>query len=64
MTALNSPLSVLTMALIRGICLAIATLFISLGLSIPVQAQEKPEVKYAQVGDVKLAYYLKAKGTQ
>ncbi len=62
MTALNSPLSVLTMALIRGICLAIATLFISLGLSIPVQAQEKPEVKYAQVGDVKLAYYLKGQG--
>ncbi|WP_216232687.1 alpha/beta fold hydrolase [Polynucleobacter sp. AP-Reno-20A-A9] len=39
-----------------------AIIFVSLGLSIPVQAQEKPEVKYAQVGDVKLAYYLKGKG--
>ncbi|MBU3549287.1 MULTISPECIES: alpha/beta fold hydrolase [unclassified Polynucleobacter] len=62
MTALNSSLSVLTTALMRGIYLTVAILFIFLSLSIPVQAQEKPEVKYAQVGDVKLAYYLKGKG--
>ena len=62
MTALNSSLSVLTTALMRGIYLTVATLFISLSLSIPAQAQEKPEVKYAQVGDVKLAYYLKGQG--
>ena len=62
MTALNSSLSVLTTALMRGIYLTVAILFIFLSLSIPVQAQEKPEVKYAQVGDVKLAYYLKGQG--
>ena len=62
MTALNSSLSVLTTALMRGIYLTVAILFIFLSLSIAVQAQEKPEVKYAQVGDVKLAYYLKGKG--
>jgi pimeloyl-ACP methyl ester carboxylesterase len=35
---------------------------ISLCLSIPAQAQEKPVIKYAQVNDVKLAYYLRGKG--
>jgi pimeloyl-ACP methyl ester carboxylesterase len=58
----NNTLRFLNASLIRGVYLIITTLFISLNLSIPVQAQEKPEVKYAQVGDVKLAYYLKGKG--
>ena len=52
----------LNVALMRGIYLTIATLFISLSLSIPAQAQEKPEIKYAPVNGVKLAYYLKGKG--
>ena len=46
----------------RGMHLTIASLFISLSLCITAQAQEKPEIKYAQVNDVKLAYYLKGKG--
>ncbi len=46
----------------RGMYLTIASLFISLSLCITAQAQEKPEIKYAQVNDVKLAYYLKGKG--
>lgn len=62
MMPFNNTVSFLNTALMRGVCFAIATLFISLGLNISAQAQEKPEVKYAQVGDVKLAYYLKGKG--
>lgn len=56
------PLSFLNATLMRAFYLAIATLFISLSFNIAAQAQEKPVVKYAQVGDVKLAYYLKGKG--
>ena len=62
MTLLNNALGLLNATLMRGVYLTGAFLFISLNLSIPAQAQEKPEVKYAQVGDVKLAYYLKGKG--
>jgi hypothetical protein len=61
MTLLNNALGFLNAALMRGVYLTVATLFISLSQSIPAHAQEKPEVKYAQVGDVKLAYYLKGK---
>lgn len=50
------------LTLLRGLYLTLGILFISLSLSVPAQAQEKPDVKYAQVGDVKLAYYLKGKG--
>lgn len=58
----NKISSLLKTTFMRGVYLTVATLFVSLSLSIPAQAQEKPEVKYAQVGDVKLAYYLKGKG--
>jgi pimeloyl-ACP methyl ester carboxylesterase len=58
----NNTVSFINNALKRGVCLTIATLFISLSLNIVAQAQEKPEIKYAQVNDVKLAYYLKGKG--
>ncbi|QWD84993.1 alpha/beta hydrolase [Polynucleobacter asymbioticus] len=58
----NNPLRGLNANLMRGIYLTIAATFISLSLSIPAQAQEKPEIKYAPVNGVKLAYYLKGKG--
>lgn len=58
----NKISSLLKTTFMRGVYLTVATLFVSLSLSIPAQAQEKPEVQYAQVGDVKLAYYLKGKG--
>ena len=37
-------------------------LFLSLGVNISANSQTKPEVKYAQVGDVKLAYYTRGQG--
>ena len=40
---------------ITGLC-------ISVGFSSPLLAQEKPEVKFVQVGDVKLAYYTRGQG--
>ena len=62
MTSFAKTLRFLNTSFIQGICLIISTLFISLSLSIPAHAQEKPEIKYAQVNEVKLAYYLKGKG--
>lgn len=62
MTPLNNTPTLLINTLMRCIYLTITALFIFLSPSNPVQAQEKPEVKYAQVGDVKLAYYLKGQG--
>ena len=62
MKPFNKISSLLKAAFMRGVYLTFATLFTSLSLSIPAQAQEKPDIKYAQVGDVKLAYYLKGKG--
>ncbi|MBU3595129.1 alpha/beta hydrolase [Polynucleobacter sp. 86C-FISCH] len=59
---LNNPLRRLNANLVRGVYLTIATLLISLGHSFSAQAQEKPEIKYASVNGVKLAYYLKGKG--
>lgn len=58
----NYSLSFSSSTLMRGIYLAMAALILSLSLSIPAQAQEKPVVKYAAVNGVKLAYYLKGKG--
>ena len=48
--------------LFRRIFLALATFIFYAGISTVVHAQEKPEIKYAQVGDVKLAYYTKGQG--
>jgi pimeloyl-ACP methyl ester carboxylesterase len=48
--------------LFRRIFLALATFIFCAGISTVVHAQEKPEIKYAQVGDVKLAYYTKGQG--
>ena len=62
MTPFNNTVRRLNANLMQGIYLTVATLFISLGLSAPVQAQDKPEIKYAPVNGVKLAYYLKGKG--
>lgn len=42
--------------------LAIVASCICLTTSFPLFAQEKPEVKYAQVNDIKLAYYIKGQG--
>ena len=41
---------------------AVATFICFAGLSTVVLAQEKPEIKYAQIGDVKLAYYTRGQG--
>jgi pimeloyl-ACP methyl ester carboxylesterase len=62
MKSLNNALDLVNTTLIRGFYFTVSILFLSLSLSMPTQAQEKLEVKYAQVGDVKLAYYLKGKG--
>ena len=59
---LNNTLRCLNANLMRGVYLVIVTLLISFGLSFSVQAQDKPEIKYASVNGVKLAYYLKGKG--
>lgn len=61
MSAHNSP-RFLNANLMRIVYLLMAALCISLSLSGPTQAQQKPEIKYAEVNDVKLAYYLKGKG--
>jgi pimeloyl-ACP methyl ester carboxylesterase len=58
----NNSFSFSSGTLMRGLYLAIAAIILSLSLSIPAQAQEKPVVKYADVNGVKLAYYLKGKG--
>ena len=42
--------------------LALALLFILLDSVSPLQAQTKVELKYAQVGEVKLAYYTRGQG--
>lgn len=61
MSAYNS-LRFLPANLMRTVYLLMAALCISLSLSISAQAQQKPEIKYAEVNGVKLAYYLKGKG--
>lgn len=58
----NSAIRLLISTLKQGVYLIVAPLLISLGLCTSVQAQEKPEIKYAAVNGVKLAYYLKGKG--
>ncbi len=62
MTPLNNSLCLLNAVVMRRVYFMVATLFISVSLGMPAHALEKPEIKYAQVGDVKLAYYLKGKG--
>ncbi|MBU3545882.1 alpha/beta fold hydrolase [Polynucleobacter sp. MWH-Jannik1A5] len=62
MMPLNNTLHCLNANLMRGVYLVLATLLISFGPSFSVQAQDKPEIKYAPVNGVKLAYYLKGKG--
>ena len=59
---LNTALRRLNTNLKRSVYLIIATLLISFGPSFSVKAQDKPEIKYASVNGVKLAYYLKGKG--
>lgn len=59
MKPLNNVLGLLNATLIRGVYFMISFLFIALSLSMPAQAQEKLEVKFVQVGEVKLAHYLK-----
>ena len=59
---LNKTPRLLNINLTRGVYLAIATLLMSLSPSFSAQAQDKPEINYASVNGVKLAYYLKGKG--
>ena len=49
-------------AINRTAVLVIAAICLCAGMSSPLRAQDKPEVKYAQVGEVKLAYYIKGQG--
>jgi pimeloyl-ACP methyl ester carboxylesterase len=41
---------------------AVAFVLLCAGLLSPLHAEFKPEIKYAQVGDVKLAYYIRGEG--
>ncbi|WVH09364.1 MAG: hypothetical protein EoVTN8_750 [Fluviibacter phosphoraccumulans EoVTN8] len=47
--------------LTRNFLLSIATLCLVTGIT-PVSAQEKPEIKYAEVNGIKLAYYTRGQG--
>ncbi|QWE17037.1 alpha/beta fold hydrolase [Polynucleobacter sp. AP-Nino-20-G2] len=62
MKPFNKVSNLLKIPFMRGVYLTFATVLASLSLHIPAQAQEKPEIKYASVNGVKLAYYLKGKG--
>ena len=46
----------------RQTLLAITIALLCAGLHSPLHAEFKPEIKYAQVGDVKLAYYIRGEG--
>lgn len=46
----------------KGILPVLAVVFFCTGLLPTLQAGFKPEVKFAQVGDVKLAYYIRGEG--
>jgi len=46
----------------RGAGLVLAFFLTFFSICSPLQAQTKPEVRYAQVGDVKLAYYTRGQG--
>ena len=46
----------------RQALLAITIALLCAGLHSPLHAEFKPEIKYAQVGDVKLAYYIRGEG--
>ena len=48
--------------LYRRALLVLATFIFCGGVSTVVHAQEKPEIKYVQVDDVKLAYYTRGQG--
>lgn len=58
----HPPSISLKIALIRGVHLVTTAFLVFISLNIPVRAQEKPIVQFAQVGDVNLAYYLKGQG--
>lgn len=45
----------------RTFCISIAALCLITGIT-PASAQEKPEIKYAEVNGVKLAYYTRGQG--
>jgi pimeloyl-ACP methyl ester carboxylesterase len=46
----------------KRILLAISVALLCTALPSPLHAEFKPEIKYAQVGDVKLAYYTRGEG--
>lgn len=46
----------------RRALLAFAALSLCVGMKGPAEASFKPKIQYAQVGDVKLAYYVRGKG--
>jgi pimeloyl-ACP methyl ester carboxylesterase len=48
--------------LLQRTILVIASFLVCAGLSTIAFAQESPEIKFVQVGDVKLAYYTRGKG--
>ena len=49
-------------AFLRYRLLALAAVGLCAGAGSPLQAASKPEVKYAEVGDVRLAYYVRGEG--
>lgn len=55
-------MSIATSNLMRSFYIATLALGMCAGFSSPLFAQEKPEVKFAEVNDVRLAYYIKGQG--
>lgn len=49
-------------AFLRHCVLALAALGLCLSLKAPAEAAFKPKIQYVQVGEVKLAYYVRGKG--
>lgn len=52
----------MTRAFLRHCALALAALGLCLVMKTPADAAFKPKIQYVQVGDVKLAYYVRGKG--
>ena len=52
----------MTHLFLRYCALALAVFGFCLGMNAPAEAAFKPKIQYAQVGEVKLAYYVRGKG--
>jgi hypothetical protein len=59
---LQHPTTSFFLSTMKRTLLAITVALLCTALPSPLHAEFKPEIKYAQVGDVKLAYYTRGEG--